>query len=122
MKLDSKLYKEAQKVARFPRLRVLMLGVICGAIVPTVYIRNYFIPRFRREALQDISDLSEQGSMSFGEGAARKTKPVMKLWPMLNAKQREHLMMKTSGISNDATRNGKGEDDDSAMVMFSSIM
>ncbi|QLG73026.1 hypothetical protein HG535_0E01100 [Zygotorulaspora mrakii] len=119
MKLDSSIYQEAQKAARFPRLRLLMLGVVCGAVVPTIYIRNYFIPRFRREALQDVSNISEQrGASVMDPSAFHKTKPILKLWPMLNTHIREDLMNQdSSNVETD-----KKMSDDSTIVMFSSIM
>lgn len=115
MKLDSKIYTEAQRAARFPRLSLLMLGVICGAMVPTMYMRKYLLPRFRKEALQDISAVNMEGTHQ--DGIA---KPVMKLWPMLNAQQRKDVMLATAPVKRPAY--DRRLDDEKNLLMFSSIM
>lgn len=127
MKLDSNIYAEAQRAARFPRIRLLMLGAICGAIVPTMYMRNYFLPRFRKETLQDINGIGEQVKSSETRPNGM-TRPVMKVWPVLNSQQRNDSMMVpiTSWRRNDVNMpsiaSKYARDDDSTMLMFSSIM
>lgn len=58
MKLDSTIYSEAQKAARTPQFKYLILGLVCGTIVPTVYARHYFLPHYPR-------DVSEQQMKEF---------------------------------------------------------
>lgn len=115
MKLDSKIYTEAQRVARSPRLSLLMLGVICGAMVPTMYMRNHLLPRFMKEDLQDVA------AVTAGSGQANVPRPHMKLWPMLNAHQRRQVVL-ASAASNKSSDRDQGFDSDGSLMMFSSIM
>ncbi|QLL30297.1 hypothetical protein HG536_0A01140 [Torulaspora globosa] len=111
MKLNSKTYSEVQRVARLPRLPLLMLGVICGAMVPTMYMRKYLLPRFRKEDLQEITE-----PVSAGNSIAR---PVMKLWPMLNAQQKKDVMLAQAPVRR---IDAEDLDDEGNLLMFSSIM
>ncbi|QLQ77863.1 hypothetical protein HG537_0A01100 [Torulaspora globosa] len=112
MKLNSQTYSEVQKVARLPRLPLLMLGVICGAMVPTMYVRKYLLPRFRKEDLQEITE-----PVSASNSIAR---PVMKLWPMLNAQQKKDVMLAQAPVRRpDVTQD---LDEEGNLLVFSSIM
>ncbi|CCF56726.1 hypothetical protein KAFR_0B04300 [Kazachstania africana CBS 2517] len=51
MKLDSKIYSEAHKIAQGPNFRYIALGMVCGAVVPTIYARRYFHPQLSQAAL-----------------------------------------------------------------------
>lgn len=114
MKLDANIYTEAQRAARFPRLSLLMLGVICGAMVPAMYMRSHLLPRFRKEDLQDVR------AVTSGSGEAGVPKPHMKLWPMLNAQQRREVVL--ASAPNKGLENDQGLDSDGSLTMFSSIM
>lgn len=41
MKIDSNVYSEAQHLAKEPHFKYIMLGVVCGVVVPTMYARRY---------------------------------------------------------------------------------
>lgn len=47
MKIDSTTYKQAHSAATRPRMSFLMMGLICGAVVPTVYLRSYYLPHLK---------------------------------------------------------------------------
>ncbi|SMN22369.1 similar to Saccharomyces cerevisiae YGR236C SPG1 Protein required for survival at high temperature during stationary phase [Maudiozyma saulgeensis] len=57
MKIDSNVYSEAQTLAKEPHFKYIMLGVVCGAVVPSMYARRYFSQRAKS------SDVSEQENM-----------------------------------------------------------
>lgn len=45
MKLDSHiLYSEAQRAVKTPQFKYLMVGLACGAMMPTIYARHYRLP------------------------------------------------------------------------------
>lgn len=115
MKLDSNIYREAQRAARFPRLSLLVLGAVCGAMVPTMYMRSHLLPRFRKEDLQDV------GAIPIGNGENDVPKPHMKLWPMLNADQRRQAILAGSE-PHKFSDIGQPFDNDGSLMMFSSIM
>ncbi|CAL9733452.1 hypothetical protein MOSE0_B01178 [Monosporozyma servazzii] len=49
MKLDSNVYSEAQRLARSPRFKYLMLGLVCSTVVPVTYARHYSLPRYSQQ-------------------------------------------------------------------------
>ncbi|CCK67841.1 Spg1p KNAG_0A01520 [Huiozyma naganishii CBS 8797] len=53
MRLDSKVYSEAQMAARMPRFKYLMVGLVCGAVVPTMYARHYNLPHFDFQTMKE---------------------------------------------------------------------
>lgn len=53
MKLDSRIYTEAQEMAREPHFKYLMLGLVCAAVVPTIYARRYFLPHVQQSELNE---------------------------------------------------------------------
>lgn len=114
MKLNSQTYAEVQRIARHPRFSLLMLGAICGAMVPTMYMRKHLLPRFMKEELQDITEPVSGSSNSV-------SRPVMKLWPMLNAQQRKDMMLAQAPVRR-ADTVGQKYDDERNLLMFSSIM
>ncbi|SCU88836.1 LAME_0E01310g1_1 [Lachancea meyersii CBS 8951] len=60
MKLDSKIYQEAHRLALMPRMRMLFYGIVCGAAVPTMYLRSYYLPRIRKQEANEISALGSK--------------------------------------------------------------
>lgn len=54
MKIDSNIFSEAQTLANEPHFKYIMLGVMCGAIVPSIYARRYFSQK------TNPSNISEQ--------------------------------------------------------------
>ncbi|SCU94340.1 LAFA_0F21242g1_1 [Lachancea sp. 'fantastica'] len=60
MKLDSKIYQEAHRLALMPRMRMLFYGIICGAAVPTMYLRSYYLPHIRKQELNEINALGSK--------------------------------------------------------------
>ncbi|CEP62159.1 Spg1p LALA0_S04e09186g [Lachancea lanzarotensis] len=60
MKLDAKIYQEAHRLALMPRMRMLFYGIICGAAVPTMYLRSYYLPHIRKQELNEINALGSK--------------------------------------------------------------
>lgn len=58
MKLDSNVYSEAQRLARYPQFKFWMLGLVCSAAVPVTYARHYSLARHKQQPL--AQDAKEQ--------------------------------------------------------------
>lgn len=80
--------------------------------MPTMYVRKYLLPRFRKEDLQEIAE-----PVSASNSIAR---PVMKLWPMLNAQQKKEVMLAQAPVRRVDV--GQDLDEEGNLLMFSSIM
>lgn len=57
MKLDSSIYSQAQRLARVPHFKYLLLGLACSAIVPTLYSKHYNLPHYTLEVLDKEREL-----------------------------------------------------------------
>lgn len=80
-----------------------------------MYMRKYLLPRFRKEDLQDISE-----SVSASSNPNGITRPVIKLWPMLNAHQKKDVMLAQAPVRRAEV--GQRFDDERSLLLFSSIM
>ncbi|CAR21858.1 hypothetical protein ACU8KH_01067 [Lachancea thermotolerans] len=63
MKIDSKIYEEAHRLALMPRMRMMFYGVVCGAIVPAMYLRSYYLPSIKSQDAKDVSALADKVKM-----------------------------------------------------------
>ena len=63
MKIDNRIYTEAQQLARQPTFKYLMLGLVSAAVVPTVYARHLYLPYVKdRELTEQLSRLPAEES------------------------------------------------------------
>lgn len=60
MKIDSNTYQEAHRLALMPRMKILFYGIVCGAVVPVMYLRSYYLPSMKNEESQNINALSRK--------------------------------------------------------------
>ncbi|SCU99991.1 LAMI_0G02168g1_1 [Lachancea mirantina] len=60
MKINSTIYDEAHKLALRPRMKLLFYGVLCGAAVPTMYLRTYYMPKVEANNARDVKKLGNQ--------------------------------------------------------------
>ncbi|SCU99395.1 LADA_0H19504g1_1 [Lachancea dasiensis] len=60
MKIDSKIYQEAHRLALMPRMKMLFYGIVCGAVVPTMYLRSYYLPRIHKQEAKEVSSLGSK--------------------------------------------------------------
>ncbi|SCV02270.1 LANO_0F16402g1_1 [Lachancea nothofagi CBS 11611] len=79
MKIDSKIYQEAHRLAIMPRMKMLFYGIVCGAAVPTMYLRSYYLPHIKQQEANEISTLGskvkllEQHTSNIEHPAVRNT-------------------------------------------------
>ncbi|EDO19208.1 hypothetical protein Kpol_1050p66 [Vanderwaltozyma polyspora DSM 70294] len=119
MKLNSEVFKEAQLAARAPRFRYLILGLVCGAVVPTIYMRRYIATRPSKESLQDINAIKEQ-ARAIEEGSKLLDFDVTSTREMLNVPLASwHLNGNTKYITDEKFRSMV---DDNSMILFSSMV
>lgn len=120
MKLDSKILTEAQMAARAPRFKYLVLGLVCGAVVPSIYARRYSDMLKTKDSLKDINSIKEQAkyiqehSVMLGSGVETtnlKADDTTFSPRSMNAGQK---------FSNDDCY--KKIADENSMIMFSSIL
>lgn len=98
MKLDPGIYSEAQKLARGPRFKYLMFGLMCGAMVPTMAIRHYSLPPIPK----DIMDTKLEELPVIKSTAARRDM--------------------TKQMSPPRSKSVFVDDDEATYILFSSIM
>ncbi|CAL9728059.1 hypothetical protein MOUN0_C01134 [Monosporozyma unispora] len=91
MKVDSNIYSEAQRAARTPQFRYLMLGLVCGAVVPTMYARHYFLPHYPSQVLEQ-----ERAMLPAKEQSVPQSKPVVQRF--MGGAEEENTYMLISSI------------------------
>lgn len=59
MKLNTKIMAEAERAARNPQSKFLLLGVFCGVMVPTLYARHTdIVPRLSSRSITYLESLT----------------------------------------------------------------
>lgn len=87
MKIDSNVYREAHKLAVMPRMKMLFYGIVCGATVPAMYLRTYYLPQIRAEDAENIQTLENQVTQL--EQRTKGMDPIMRISTRTESKKKK---------------------------------